>query len=69
MRVFNFKLCRFSSRQLALELLSAEGLDMKKELNKVVLRQSVMNQLGRCGPGRLGEGRRLAKEGVGAFAV
>ena len=31
---------------LRLQLLSAEGLDKKKELNKVVLRQSVMNRMG-----------------------
>ena len=43
MRPFKLKLRQLTSQQLSLQILSAEGLDMKTELNKVILRQSVMN--------------------------
>ena len=43
MRPFKLKLRQLTSQQLSLQILSAEGFDMKTELNNVILRQSVMN--------------------------
>ena len=44
--IATMRVLKLMLRQLALQLLSAEGLDKKKELNKVVLRQSMMNWVG-----------------------
>ena len=46
MRVFTPKLRRFTSRAACAAIAFGRGLDMKKELNKVVLRQSVMSWVG-----------------------
>ena len=63
MRVLQLKLRRFTSRQLALQLLSAQGLDKKKDLSKVVLRQSVMNWVGALDD--LGGGMKTCQRGRG----